>query len=261
MRASRRRTTHALQITLTVAVLLISLLISACSARVSLGGTQPSSAATSTPDASAQDQIPTPTTAPDPTATLQPTHAPTRTPTPRPASIPAAPEATGKVILVSLSRQQLYAYEDGALAFTFTVETGRPELPTPTGVFHVFKKDCSDKRWVSNTAPTASHNAQCVEHQGDGYPEVFNSPWPQGSPYWYAPTHINYAMKFREDGYYLHDAWWHSWFGPGSNTPHKLPNGSWETGSHGCVGMTIANAERLYAWVPIGTAVYIKATV
>jgi L,D-transpeptidase-like protein len=112
---------------------------------------------------------------------------------------------------------------------------------------------------VSNTAPTTSHNAQCVEHQGDGFQEVFNSPWPQGSPYWYAPTHINYAMKFLDGGYYLHDAWWHSWFGPGSNTPHKLPNGTWETGSHGCVGMTIANAERLYAWVPIGTPVYIRA--
>ena len=198
MRASRRRTAHALQITLIGAVLLISLLISACSARVSLGGTQPSGAATSTPDASAQDQIPTPTDALlIPPRRLQPTHAPTRTPTPRPAQIPAAPEATGKVILVSLSRQQVYAYQDGALAFTFTVETGRPELPTPTGVFHVFQKECSDKRWVSNTAPTAAHNAQCVEHQGDGYQEVFNSPWPQGSPYWYAPTHINYAMKFR----------------------------------------------------------------
>jgi lipoprotein-anchoring transpeptidase ErfK/SrfK len=242
---------------LSATVLLAAILTTACSARVSLGGTQPQ--ATNTPDASAQDQIPTPTTPPDPTVTLEPTRAPTATP--RPAGVPAAPEDSGKVILVSLSRQQLYAYKDGALAFTFTVETGRPELPTPTDVFHVFKKECSDKRWVSNTAPTTSHNAQCVEHQGDGYQEVFNSPWPQGSPYWYAPTHINYAMKFREDGYYLHDAWWHAWFGPGSNTPHQLPDGHWETGSHGCVGMTIANAERLYAWVPIGTAVYIRANV
>jgi lipoprotein-anchoring transpeptidase ErfK/SrfK len=248
---------------LTGVMLLTSLLVTACTAQVSLGGTQP--AATTTPDAIAQDQIPTPPTALDPTATSKPTHAPThaptRTPTPRPAQAPAAPEATGKVILVSLSRQQLYAYQDGALAFTFLVETGRPELPTPTGVFHVLKKECSDKRWVSNSGPTTTHNAQCVEHQGDGYQEVFNSPWPQGSPYWYAPTHINYAMKFREDGFYLHDAWWHSWFGPGSNTPHKLPNGTWETGSHGCVGMTTTNAERLYAWVPPGTAVYIRANV
>jgi lipoprotein-anchoring transpeptidase ErfK/SrfK len=252
------------RIALTAILLLTSLLAAACSAQVSLGGPQ-SATATNTPDASAQDELPTPTVSLNPTATLEPTQAPTpgatSTPTPRPAPIPAAPETSGKVILVSLSRQQLYAYQDGALAFTFTVETGRPELPTPTGVFHVFRKDCSDLRWVSNNAPTTSHNAQCVEHQGDGYQEVFNSPWPQGSPYWYAPTHINYAMKFREDGFYLHDAWWHATFGPGSNTPHKLPSGSWETGSHGCVGMRIADAERLYAWVPLDTPVYIRATV
>lgn len=261
MRLPWRWNLHALQNGMTGTFLLTALLIAGCTVNVSPGGTSPSGTATSTPDASAQDQIPTPTVAPDPTATLEPTRAPTRAPTPRPDAAPAAPEATGKVILVSLSRQQLYAYRDGALAFTFTVETGRPELPTPTGVFHVFLKDCSDKRWTSNTAPTTAHNAQCAEHLGDGYAEVFNSPWPQGSPYWYAPTHINYAMKFREDGFYLHDAWWHSWFGPGSNTPHKLPDGSWETGSHGCIGMRIADAERLYAWVPLGTPVYIRATV
>jgi lipoprotein-anchoring transpeptidase ErfK/SrfK len=259
MRASSRQSAHALRITLSGILLGLSLLMTACSAHLSFGGAQRT--ATTTPDASAQDQIPTPTLAPNATATLEPTLPPTRTPTPRPAAIPAAPVEIGKVVLVSLSRQQLYAYRDGALAFTFTVETGRPELPTPTGVYHVYLKACSDKRWTSNSAPTASHNAQCVEHQGDGFQEVFNSPWPQGSPYWYAPTHINYAMEFLEGGYYLHDAWWHSWFGPGSNTPHKLPNGSWETGSHGCVGMRIADAERLYAWVTIGTPVYIRATV
>jgi lipoprotein-anchoring transpeptidase ErfK/SrfK len=268
MRTPRSRKSHVARMALTVAFLLVSLLVAACSARVSFGGTQTpgASAATSTPDlASAQDEVPTPTYAPEPTVTPEPTHAPTRTltrtPTPRPAGIPAAPVDTGQVILVSLSRQQLYAYRNGALAFTFTVETGRPELPTPTGVFHVFLKECSDKRWTSNAAPTTSHNVNCVEHNGDGYQEVFNSPWPEGSPYWYAPTHINYAMEFLEGGYYLHDAWWHSWFGPGSNTPHQLPDGHWETGSHGCVGMRIADAERLYAWVTLGTPVYIRATV
>src|SRR6476661_509843 len=92
MRIPGRGVAHALQIALTGLVVLTSLLMTACSARVSLGATQPAA---------------------------------TRTPTPRPAQIPPAPEATGKVILVSLSRQQLYAYQDGALAFTFTVETGR----------------------------------------------------------------------------------------------------------------------------------------
>lgn len=230
---------------LSAAPLLLVLLVSACA--TSNGAvTRP----TATPAADKQDIIATPAGG---TATAS-----VVTPTPLSANAPAAPSAEGRVILVSLSRQQLYAYEYGTLTFTFLVETGRPELPTPTGVFHVFLKNCSDRRWTSNVAPTAAHNANCAEHDGDGHQAMFTSPWPAGSPYWYAPTHINYALKFRDGGYYLHDAWWHEDFGPGSNKPHKLPNGEWETGSHGCVGMTPANAEKLYAWTPISTAVYIR---
>jgi hypothetical protein len=133
---------------LSAIVLFTALLVTACAAQVPLGRTLPQ--ATNAPDASAQDVVPATTVSRDPTLALMPA------PTSRPSGIPAAPEATGKVILVSLSRQQLYAYQDGALAFTFSVETRRPALPTPTGVFHVFQKACSDKRWVSNTAPTAA---------------------------------------------------------------------------------------------------------
>lgn len=224
------------------------------------------------PPANDQDLIPSPTPTAIPTATstalptptAKPTPKPTPTPKPKPTATPApgippAPVASGKVILVSLSRQRLYAYQNGALAFTFTVETGRPELPTPTGVYHVFFKECSDLRWTNNNAPTSSHNVNCVEHNGDGYQAVFTSPWPKGSPNWYAPTHINYALEFKSGGFFMHDAWWHVAFGPGSNTPHQLPDGSWETGSHGCIGMRIADAERLYAWTPLGTPVYVRA--
>ena len=203
---------------------------------------------------------PTATPTSQPTATPKPTPTPTRTPAPAPGA-PPAPLATGRVVLVSLSRQQLYAYQNGALAFTFTVETGRPQLPTPTGVYHVFLKNCSDLRWTNNSAPTSSHNVNCVEHNGDGHQAMFVSPWPEGSPNWYAPTHINYALEFREGGFYLHDAWWHVAFGPGSNVPHQLPDGTWETGSHGCVGMRIPDAERLYGWAAIGTPVYVRANV
>ncbi len=207
--------------------------------------------------AGAQDLIPSPTAQAVATATV----APTATPDPVIANAPAPPLTMGRVILVSLSRQRLYAYDDGALAFTFTVETGRPELPTPTGVYHIFMKNCSDMRWTNNNAPTANHNVDCVEHNGDGYPYMFYSPWPQGSPNWYYPTHINYAMEFKDGGFFLHDAWWHATFGPGSNTPHRLANGTWETGSHGCVGMPTSDAEQLYGWAATGTTVYIRATV
>lgn len=135
----------------------------------------------------------------------------------------------GKVIKVSLSQQHLYAYEDGKLVFSVLVATGRPELPTPTGTYHVFLKQS---------------------------PTTFYSPWPKGSPYYYEPTHINYALEFREGGFYLHDAYWRYAFGPGSNVPHSTPNGT-ETGTHGCVTMTTANAAWLYKWAPVGTTVII----
>jgi lipoprotein-anchoring transpeptidase ErfK/SrfK len=150
---------------------------------------------------------------------------------------PRAPLASGKVIVVSTSRQEVYAYYNGQLIFANEVETGRPELPTPRGRFSVLTK---------------------------GRNLTFTSPWPRGSPYWYYPTHINYALKFLSGGYYLHDAWWHCAFGHGSNLNHWT-NGCpgwtgshWETGSHGCVGMPIGDARRLYDWAHVGTPVFIE---
>lgn len=189
-------------------------------------------------------QVPTatPTLTPRPTATAAPTvtpkptlkptakPTPTRIPAPQPPGIPPAPVAQGKVVLVSLSGQWLYAYENGRLAFANAVVTGMPELPTPTGRFSVMTKQ-RDITMVS--------------------------PWPEGSPYHYNPTHVNYGMLYASGGYYLHDAWWHVKFGPGANVPHRLPDGRWETGTHGCIGMTIPDAQRLFAWSYVGMPVVV----
>lgn len=198
-------------------------------------------------------------------------------PTPKPTAAPnchctaakttlstcAAPTQAGQVIIVCEFKQWLYAYQDGKLVFNTAVETGRPELPTPTGVFSIFYKNCSDLNWQINTFNTGQHNWACTEHNGDGYQEVFTSPFPAGSPDWYYPTHINYAMEFNGGGFFLHDAWWHCTFGSGSNVDHWVngcygfQGGHWETGSHGCVGMPIASAAWLYSWANIGTTVII----
>lgn len=203
-------------------------------------GASPS--ASQPPTATVPAATPTPSCTPSPTPSPTPTIAPTatarpiKTPTPKPAPppwspvVPNAPVASGKVVLVDLSDQWLFTYRDGSFQFANAVETGMPDLPTPTGRFSILSK----QRDVT-----------------------FVSPWPKGSPYWYAPTHVNYAMLFRDGGYYLHDASWHVWFGPGANTPHQLPDGRWETGSHGCVGMRIPDAQRLYNWVQLGTPVII----
>ncbi|HEX9069059.1 MAG TPA: L,D-transpeptidase [Ktedonobacterales bacterium] len=134
----------------------------------------------------------------------------------------------GKEILVSVGKQELFAYLDGVLQFQFDVVTGRPELPSPIGHWSV------------------SYKATNI---------TFTSPWPPGSPFYYYPTHINYALLYHDGGFYLHDAWWRESFGPGSNVYHTNPDGSHETGSHGCVGMTLANAAKLYDWTPVGTSV------
>ena len=134
----------------------------------------------------------------------------------------------GKVIVVSVGEQKLYAYESGQVVYSTFVQTGRGSLPTPLGIFHIFAK----------LSPT-----------------TFTSPWPKGSPNWYPPTYINYALEFKPEGFFLHDATWHSVFGPGTNGWHHDPQFGWQDGSHGCVSMPLGAAAWLYGWAPIGTEV------
>lgn len=141
---------------------------------------------------------------------------------------PPTISAQGRVIIVNRTHQWLYAYLNGKLVKNMPVTTGRPTLQTPLGTYHVFRR----------LSPT-----------------TFYSPWPQGSPYWYPPTHINYAMEFDGRGIFLHDATWRGLFGPGTNTWHFDPKMGWTVGTHGCVNMTLSNAAWLYQWVPIGTTV------
>ena len=141
------------------------------------------------------------------------------------------PTAAGKEIIVSLSRQWMWAYQNGVQVYNSPVMTGRPALPTPTGTYHVFSKL---------------------------HPTWFTSPWPPGSPYWYPPTYINYALEWRAGGFFLHDSWWHSVYGPGTNGWHYDPQFGWQWGTHGCVAMPLSAAAWLYNWAPIGTLVQVN---
>lgn len=185
------------------------------------------------------------------------------TPTPTPG-FSAPTSASGQVIVVSKPQQWLYAYQNGKLVFNTAVETARPEAYTPVGTFHISYKECSDLEWLSNSYSTGQHNANCPEHNGDGYQEIFTSPFPPTSDLYYYPTHINYAMLFGDGGIFLHDAWWHCDFGPGTNLDHWVagcpgwPGGHIESGSHGCVGMSVDAAAWLYRWSNIGTTVEVQ---
>jgi hypothetical protein len=139
---------------------------------------------------------------------------------------------TGRVVVVSLTEQTIRDYQDGQLVKTWPIVTGRMEAPTPPGVWHVF-------------------------HMGTNL--TFKSSEPEGSALWYPPTHINYGMEYHWGGFYLHDATWRSYFGPGANLPHNdYTSGEFsDDGSHGCINMTVANTAWLYDWVSIGTPVLV----
>jgi hypothetical protein len=132
----------------------------------------------------------------------------------------------GKRIIVWLSRQALYAYDGTHLVLQTLVTTGNPALPTPPGTYTV---------------------------QAKYTPFQFNSPWPPGSPYWYAPSWVTYAMLFRDGGYFLHDAPWRSVFGPGSNGAGQP--GTNYGGTHGCVNIPPGPMGVIWNFAPVGTVV------
>jgi lipoprotein-anchoring transpeptidase ErfK/SrfK len=146
------------------------------------------------------------------------------------ANADAAKTVPSKLIVVSTEQQTAWMYQDGAQVYTTPVTTGGPELPTDHGIFHIYLKET---------------------------PFVFHSPWPPGSPYYYPPTPITYWMPF-DGAEGLHDAWWRSNFGPGSNLqPTDLGTGNYILGTHGCVNMPMAAAQFVWDWAPVGTTVVV----
>jgi lipoprotein-anchoring transpeptidase ErfK/SrfK len=101
--------------------------------------------------------------------------------TPEPEQEPEplpTPDVDGKQILVVLSEQKVYAYENGELLREFVVSTGLPATPTVRGDFHIYIK----------------YEAQRMT--GPGY-DLPNVPW---------------VMYFYR-GYGLHGTYWHENFG------------------------------------------------
>jgi lipoprotein-anchoring transpeptidase ErfK/SrfK len=146
-----------------------------------------------------------------------------------PGPVPG-PTGTAKSIGISLSRQHLYAYEGSTLVLDTDVTTGGPDLPTPTGLFRIMAK-----------APNFK----------------FHSPWEPGSPFWYPDSPTTYALLFRSGGYYIHDAPWRANYGPGTNMPHRDPDGAVRQGSHGCVNVPFNPEAMLFNWSYVGMPVRI----
>ena len=129
----------------------------------------------------------------------------------------------GTVLMVSYVEEAMRYYKDGKLIRSFYVTMGRVERPALPGYWTVQNRQ----------APTQ-----------------FMSSDPPGSPFWYPPTHINYAILYHWGGFFVHDAWWRVNFGPGTQFPHYDVGGDESfsgNGSHGCINMQENDAAWVYA--------------
>jgi hypothetical protein len=129
--------------------------------------------------------------------------------------------ATGQIIVVSMVEQAMRIYQNGKLVKAFLVTTGRVERPALPGNWTVQNRES---------------------------PTEFKSSDPPGSPFWYPPTPIHYAILYHWGGFFIHDAWWRADVGPGTQFPHNDSSGSTSfnyDGSHGCINLLEDQA----AWV------------
>lgn len=124
--------------------------------------------------------------------------------------VPQPTITVGRQIVVDLSEQRVYAYEDGMLQRTAVVSTGLPATPTIQGEFTIW------------------HRTESQTMSGPGY---------------YLPN-VQWVQYFYQ-GYGFHGTYWHNNFG--------------QPMSHGCVNMTNEDAEWLYNFGSIGTAVLVQA--
>ncbi|NWF69738.1 MAG: L,D-transpeptidase family protein [Chloroflexi bacterium] len=109
--------------------------------------------------------------------------------TPDTASAPPAPTSSGRSLLVDISDQRIYAYENGALVRSHLVSTGLPQTPTVLGDYNIYVKFVAD------------------DMQGDDY---------------FLPQ-VPYVMYFYQ-GYGIHGTYWHNSFGrPMSHGCVNLP--------------------------------------
>ncbi len=137
-----------------------------------------------------------------------------------------------KVIVVSIAGQFLQAYDHGKLVNWTYVTTGRPGMDTPTGFFNVQFELSPILFYPISTNPS--------------------------SPDFGFLTKARYGLDFAPNGYYIHDAWWRTIYGPPNASFHWDPGrGEYQVGSHGCVNTPLQMMAWLYLWTPVGTPVIV----
>ena len=136
------------------------------------------------------------------------------------------PEVTtddfGKMLLLRIGENKLYLYEHGKIIRTWTVATGQPSYPTPTGVYEITEKRYMPT-WI-NPAPDG-WGASMPPSIGPG----IGNPLGLRALNWSAP-----AIRFH-----------------GTSATYSLGYNA----SHGCVRMANSDVIELYDLVEVGTPI------
>jgi len=128
---------------------------------------------------------------------------------------------TGRWLLATLlPTTKVVAYEGQTAVRTMLALRGVARFPTPVGVFSI-------QRRVPN---------ETMDSMTLGIPH--------NSPYGYLVKNVLYTQYFTPDGASLHDNYWSSNFGG--------------VGSHGCLGLSLADSKWLWDWASIGTPVVVN---
>ena len=137
-------------------------------------------------------------------------------------------DTSGKVIVVSLAEQAMRVYQDGKLVNSFQVVTGMPNHPSLPGTWWIETRQ-TDIKFTSGKQP--------------------------GQEGYYPPTPIAYALLYHSGGYFIHEAWWRTMYGPDMQFPHLDPGGTSFAyqGSHGCVNMSTADVQWVYNFATVDT--------
>lgn len=130
----------------------------------------------------------------------------------------AAPATGAKSIVVDVSDQRAYVYENGQLRWTFVISTGMPPSETRRGNFYIQNK----------------------------IPNAYASTWDLQMPnwlgfYWAGPLQNGFhALPIMSNGVRL----WSGLLG--------------QKASYGCVILSVPDAQLLYDWADIGTSVTVQ---
>ncbi len=138
-----------------------------------------------------------------------------------PMARPAAAQTGGRWVEVDTSTGTAYAVEDGQVVYTALVTVGVPAFPTPKGTFYI------NRRVLNETMDSSTIGI------------------PNNGPGGYYLTGVLYTQYFY-GGAALHYNYW--------SPPSAFGSAA---GSHGCVGMTLADSEFFWNFAGIGTPVIV----